>query len=180
MINGRYYPLWGTLISCLRFYCADLEWYEIILCAAIVSTVLVVYDRKRGRKIQTISTCVIIGYFTILICFTLLGRSNVHFDYNLELLFSTYIKLLRGVRYVEYDIIYNILLFIPFGYLLGQYRFNKALCILCLSTLSIEIIQISFSVGLFEICDLVDNTLGGVMGYGLSIIVRRLKNEKMK
>lgn len=68
--------------------------------------------------------------------------------------------------YLE-EILLNILLFLPFGYILAYSGFppNKTI-IFCLATSAlIEITQYVFHLGLFEWDDMISNTLGGYIGY---------------
>lgn len=184
MINGKYYPLWGTLTSCLRYYCADLNWRKVAACILCVTVIIVVCDRWKSRRRHIQSYILLIGYFTLLICFTLLGRTGVKFEYSIQSIFLTYIKLFKGVRYVEYDIIYNIALFIPLGIIVREYPESKALLFISAATAIIEVTQLLFSVGLFEVCDLIDNILGGLIGYVLSKLsihaMKKIKDIKQR
>lgn len=76
--------------------------------------------------------------------------------------------------YLLYEIILNILLFIPLGYLLafiwpgiydGHLPRVIGVCLLCSSCT--ETIQLFGRIGLFEFDDLINNALGGMIGYGL-------------
>lgn len=76
---------------------------------------------------------------------------------------------------VLYEIILNVLLFVPIGFLWGTQRFKHTtkqqwfvafLLGLGLS-LGIESLQLLFKKGSFEIDDIIHNTLGCLMGFGL-------------
>lgn len=58
--------------------------------------------------------------------------------------------------------IMNILFFIPIGYLFRQKRYIISTLIICLS---IESIQYIFSLGIFDICDIIFNIIGFFIGY---------------
>lgn len=76
------------------------------------------------------------------------------------------------------DIIQNTLLFIPLGIyigmLKGQWPFNKKILPVIGLTLSFEIIQFIFAMGRTDITDVLDNTLGGIIGIGIYALMRRL------
>lgn len=87
------------------------------------------------------------------------------------------------------NIILNILMFVPLGFWLpfGQKCFRvswKTYLAGFFLTVGIECIQLILSLGLFEIADLFNNTLGTMIGYGfykvLEYIVQAYKKERQK
>ncbi|THE14624.1 teicoplanin resistance protein VanZ [Enterococcus hirae] len=66
------------------------------------------------------------------------------------------------------EIIYNILLFIPFGIYLSlwhpKWSFWKKLMTIFLLSLFFETIQFIFTLGISDITDLINNTFGGLIG----------------
>lgn len=94
---------------------------------------------------------------------------------------STYLELVKEPYF--YQAFYNILLTIPFGIYLRYYfkcSFPKTLCFTFLLTLFFELTQLSGLYGiyprpyrLFDIDDLFLNTLGGIIGYGITPIFQK-------
>lgn len=88
---------------------------------------------------------------------------------------------------LDYQVIGNIAMFFPFG-LLWALKFEreeksaKALLITLLSSLCfsafIEITQLIFSKGTFQFSDIVYNTLGGVLGAVIFIIINLIIEKK--
>lgn len=78
----------------------------------------------------------------------------------------------------------NMLAFVPVGFLLGycfaRLSWWKALAIGASISLSIEILQLVFNKGLCELDDVMHNTLGCVMGYGIYRLVYMCVNSKTK
>lgn len=83
-----------------------------------------------------------------------------------------------------YESLFNIIAFVPFGFFLAEYLALTAtkasrwrifllsiLITFCLS-LCIECLQLALRVGFFELTDLVMNTLGGLLGACLSLLMR--------
>ena len=73
------------------------------------------------------------------------------------------------------EIIYNAIVFLPFGILISilwekKSFFIKVLPIFCTS-LAFEIIQFIFAIGATDITDLLMNTLGGIVGVGLFYLI---------
>lgn len=85
-------------------------------------------------------------------------------------------------RWAISEIVYNILAFVPLGvyvHLFGR-RWNFGLKILpglCLS-LFYEITQFAFAIGVTDITDVINNTLGGVLGLLIALLLCRLFKEK--
>ena len=83
------------------------------------------------------------------------------------------------------QIILNIIMFIPFGFLLPQVskrRFIGVMIFSLMFTLSIECTQllktyVSFSGRIFDVTDMITNFTGGVIGYILYVILRPLINK---
>lgn len=83
------------------------------------------------------------------------------------------------------EIIYNILIFIPLGIYISLLKENwsfikKALTATCLS-LSFEVIQFIFAIGRTDITDILDNTLGGIIGiFIISLLSTIFKKRTIK
>ena len=76
------------------------------------------------------------------------------------------------------QIIINILMFIPIGFLLGIKVGWKGIPIAALFSLIIELIQLITHRGLFEFDDIIHNTLGTVIGFGIyALLGKVMKND---
>ena len=90
----------------------------------------------------------------------------------------------RGIfSYIVNEVIGNIALFVPIGFLLPLLwkRFEKIWVVLlcCLSiSLAIEIIQLAISLRATDVDDLIMNALGGIIGYLAYALIRRLTKSK--
>ncbi|GLB32813.1 hypothetical protein LAD12857_47360 [Lacrimispora amygdalina] len=77
------------------------------------------------------------------------------------------------------NIIGNIILFIPLGFLvplvyINAQRFYKTFLIVFLSVLLIESFQLFTMLGVFDIDDIILNCTGGIIGYFLFYILKRM------
>lgn len=74
----------------------------------------------------------------------------------------------------EVDYLYNMVCFLPFTYL-APFRKKpfKALLISLTYSFSMEVLQLLFSVGDFQMSDIVYNTLGGLLGSWIYLAVER-------
>jgi glycopeptide antibiotics resistance protein len=83
------------------------------------------------------------------------------------------------------NVLGNIVLFIPFGFLLPlawkeARPLKKTVLYLFLTSLLLEVIQLVFTIGAFDIDDTLLNTLGGAIGYFLLVLCRRLYSTRIK
>ena len=112
-------------------------------------------------------------YMVFLLGGTILNR-EIGKEYGVELVpFWSYADLLSEWSIpMAVQILYNILVFIPWGFLLPEMtRVSRKIRTVALSafglSFSIEVIQLVFKMGLFEFDDMFHNVLGAVIGYGI-------------
>lgn len=119
------------------------------------------------------------------------GRTDVsrEYHYNLVLFreirrFYRYRELL-GFKSVLVNLVGNIAAFIPFGFFLpvlwpGSGRFLYVVFWSFLLSLTVEVIQLFYKVGTFDVDDMFLNTLGGLLGYLLMrlMFLRRKKPQE--
>lgn len=163
----QYLPVYLTLSPFRLFIAAVLF---ILLC-------LVVIKKFRWSKVPAV---LIVFYFEIILMFTILGRIPFTVTSNWKWLFKTYIEffLYNPVNTVR-NIVFNIVLFIPYGFLLQRNLcWKKSAITTALTSLCIEIIQLAFGLGVFEICDLIHNCAGGIFGIAFAKIGSNIQNKK--
>lgn len=119
---------------------------------------------KTINKNKLILYGITICYAVIVLGAVFLSRSNNYGNINLHL-FSSYKEAYNKMQISLFrNIILNILLFIPLGFLLPIYsdKLKKAYKIISIGfllTLAIEIIQYITKIGIFEIDDILNNTI---------------------
>ena len=95
--------------------------------------------------------------------------------------FSEIFRYEFGTKMFNYNVLGNIIIFLPFGYLVGEYVNPKKIWPILITTLltslSIEFVQLQIGRS-FDIDDILLNVAGGLLGYllyiGLSAISRHL------
>ena len=99
---------------------------------------------------------------------------------NINLIpFRTMSPYLKNITepYAFKNIIANILVFIPLGFFISNKNSKnvfKAL-IICLGViLSIELIQLFFKIGFFDVDDIILNFIGSLLGVFISLFVRKM------
>lgn len=108
------------------------------------------------------------AYVFLVFSSTVLAREKQpDYDYSLKLFWS-YEAIYYGREDLIIENIFNVIMFIPIGFLLQFFRKLKIPYVLCtgivLSSV-IEISQLVFMKGFFELDDIFHNTLGCLIGY---------------
>ncbi|HWR23141.1 MAG TPA: VanZ family protein [Feifaniaceae bacterium] len=81
------------------------------------------------------------------------------------------------------EVIYNALLFVPFGIFMCMLKrknsFASLIMPVVLTSLSFEVIQYIFAIGASDITDFIANTSGGIAGIGVFFIFHKLCKENV-
>lgn len=142
-----------------------------------------------------------IVYFAIFLFLTLLGRPVYPvMQYELSFLWE-YRLAFSGRRDFMWQILNNILLFVPMGILYGELRkiggekrhrtackpggsdrrgWIEVLFAGALASLAVELLQLVCRRGLFEFDDILNNTVGMAVGYTLHKLTERIKRVRRK
>lgn len=139
-------------------------------------------ETKRKQKIQLIFLPIYI--FTVL-WFIVLSRPTGYHVAQLELFWS-YKRWLAGDMNLGIEIMANIAMFVPYGFLMSlilpiKSRGKKAAVTVItafLFSFTIESLQLYFMRGLFEWDDMVSNTCGGIVGVILHRILEKVLKER--
>lgn len=133
--------------------------------------------------------CILIFYLFVVLSVTLFRRSGVWNGNIISFFYSYKDAWIHASETAWRNIILNILMFVPLGFWLpvGKNKFRlfwKTFLVGCLLTVAIEGLQLIFSLGLFEVADVFNNTLGTMIGYGFYKIVEHFvqlyKKEQTK
>ncbi len=135
---------------------------------------------------KVIIFCILFCYIVIVIGATIFIRPGVYEHANLNL-FSSYIEAWNNYSKSYWrNIILNILMFVPFGFLLPLFsdRFKKFYWTLSLGflfTFGIEATQYITKRGIFEVDDIMNNWIGALIGYSLVMfLLTSISKEKTK
>ena len=144
---------------------------------------------SKKLKLSKIALCsIFLIYITVVLGATIGSRVSNYSSVNLHL-FSSYKDAYNNFSLGEWrNIILNILMFVPIGFLLPL-LFKKCQCFYItylagfFLTLFIEILQLITKRGIFELDDILNNTLGCAIGYGIimifiSLFKRKKSNQK--
>lgn len=163
-----------------------------VISLVFIGIVYLIFFRKLLKdhiefNIKRVSVfCMLFCYVVIVIGATIFIRPGVYEHANLHL-FSSYIEAWNNYSKVFWrNIILNILMFVPLGFLLPLFsdRFKKfywSLGLCLLFTIGIEVTQYITKRGIFEVDDIFNNFLGALIGYSLvMLILLVVSKEKIK
>ena len=142
--------------------------------------------RKYGFRLMTILYfvivfCMCVSRFNIIM--TLIGGQLTRVDsINMVPFHSIRENLRYGHSPVSWDMLYNMVMFVPFGIVYCYYQKNfciyKAIGFSFLTTFLIEASQFVFKTGVVDIDDLMINTMGSLVGIFLYIVLRKILQWK--
>ncbi len=158
---------------------------SVLLLFLVASLCVITFFKDRIKSKAFVFSLVSVLYILVLASFTVISRESVS---EIALIpFRTFFEIL-SVRwygwgeYIFLAIVGNMLLFVPFGMVFGNVVECKHKGLMCLATgfvvsLSIECIQLMFSIGAFEVDDMIINTWGAVIGCAVvDTIIKRDKS----
>lgn len=153
---------------------------------------------KKRKIIRWFSRLFFIIYMALLVYFLLLsdgfGRIEGYSQYRYNLV--PFQEIIRFVKYREYidftsvviNLLGNVVAFMPFGALIRwvldrKTRWYQAVGYTFLFSLCVELLQLVARVGVFDVDDLLLNTLGGLLGffvYYLLLLINRRSESNDK
>lgn len=117
--------------------------------------------------------------YILLLYYLLLGTENASSGMNF-IPFKEITRYSIGSKSFFYNVIGNIVLFIPFGYFVSDYlkakKTHQILIVSTLISLTAELIQ--YKIGrAFDVDDIILNVLGAILGFMCYISIRAIKNH---
>lgn len=170
----------------LQLNISRIKW---VLVFGLVFMILLLFLRKKDcvkQHANPIATMVC-GILLSLSCsfifvMTLFERSvGADFSFRVKPFESYYIAFAQGGIEVMLQIIINIMMFVPIGFLLPccfklYEKCRYVLTTTVIVSVSIELFQLSFKIGLFETDDVINNVLGAMMGLGIYVVAKKMRN----
>ena len=156
----------------------------IILCVLIL-LVFLFFNGRKAKRFTLIALCA--EYYFMILCSTIICRTE-EINRSIELNpIGKYINIWNKVDYPRdlMEMLMNIILFLPIGLLLGgilqRTRWWVALLIGGCLSIIVELLQYAFSKGQCEVSDVIHNTLGCMIGYGVYVLlIKSIKYEKVR
>lgn len=166
----------------------------VLLSMPLILVLRLVFHKIGKRRLKELNWYHEVGVIVLFMVFvglasqTIIPRYEVNYM-NINLVpFNKFIEIKESAQrglfnYIVTEVIGNIALFAPIGFLLPLLwkRFEKIWTVLicCLSiSLAIEIIQLGISLRATDVDDLMLNTLGGMIGYLAYALIRKITKSK--
>ena len=159
--------------------------FILTLVAFVAGVIFAVHLFKTDRisRAQRNIMIILLLYMLVVLYLTVIGRySHEEPNVRLELFYSYKNYFSTGDKYELCGIIINILMFIPFGFLVAELFRNKKPLLIGLFagivlTLTIEILQYLTHTGTFEIDDILHNTVGSLFGVVIWTMYNRIRKQ---
>ena len=151
--------------------------YEGMLLVFLLGVIsILLYDKKDKGRRRKISGLLIIEYVFLLCCSMVIFRT--HFDSigHHFTPFWSYMAIIEGRYELLAENLMNVVVFIPLGSLLGIYIYRikwwKIFIFGFCCSIGIESLQFYYQTGYAETDDVIHNTLGCMIGYGIYALAR--------
>ncbi len=141
---------------------------------------LFLYKGGKIRKSQAVAIVLFAAYIALVFVLTVFGRKTGRRKYELRLFWS-YAEIYFGNTKMISEVILNIFMLTPLGVLLPIIRnkkvfLYKGLIMGFVISLTIELLQLATCTGLFELDDILHNSLGCMLGCMIGVKLQSLLN----
>lgn len=163
----------------------DNIWPMLVIFVVIISTIRITYlsiHREKFVFYKEFLNLIFIIYVLLLYQLLTNVETNVNSGYNL-VPFTEIFRYKVGSEMFMYNVIGNIILFIPFGYFVSSYisasKVSHILVVSIISSLIVEIVQ--YQIGRsFDVDDILLNVCGAILGFLLYIALCAIKKHLPK
>lgn len=144
-------------------------------------------NTMKDNKTNQLTQVLFIIYLIALV-WILLFKLGVHFSYmgntrSINLIPFREPLFLNGKLDLG-EMIMNIVIFVPLGMYAGilfkRWIIGKTLFLFFLISLIVEVLQLILSLGAFDITDIINNTLGGIIGLMIYTGIEKVSNNSVK
>lgn len=157
-------------------------WPMLLIFIVVLSTIRINYILEKGEKFVLYREFFSLAFVIyILLLFGLVTNTDVQSYGHNFIPFREIMRYKIGSKYFYWNVIGNIMIFVPFGFFISSYlnsqKMNRPLLITLITSLTIELVQM-FIDRSFDVDDILLNCTGGLIGFllfiGLSAIKRHL------
>ena len=164
----------------IKIYDTTPQWLYVVLLLVLCVAALVIFTRKGIIYIQLkrMLGVMFVEYLVVLLCFTIILREE---DVDGDVRFIPYKNYLANNMQLLKDALMNIAMFIPVGFctsvFLRQPKWLKILLLSGILSCCIELSQFVLSRGWCDINDVINNTVGGLLGYWTYCLVKPIRSK---
>lgn len=139
----------------------------VVMIAAFALVIVAIHLPKRYR------IALLFAYVLFIVAMTLLARKVKQRAANWDP-WKVYEKFIRGGK-PRWEVIYNIILFIPLGAMITSIK-PKLIWIAIALSICIELIQLVFGLGECELGDVILNGVGSFVGVAVDLLLRKVNH----
>lgn len=156
-------------------------WPMLIIITVIVSSLRITYLITKHKKFQIHKELIYLIFIIYILClFHVVTFQDINYGESNFIPFKEIFRYDFGSDKFIKNILGNIMLFIPYGflasYLLKNRKFSVITILTVIVSLTIEMVQ--YYIGrVFDIDDIILNLLGGIIGFLIFIAVDAVKNK---
>lgn len=148
-----------------------LDGYPSIVVVIVIGYVLIAIMYGIYKNWHHALMSFLVGYIVLVLYITVFSRpTNDHLRYSF-LPFSTYYEIAKGDRFLLPQVVMNVVMFVPFGFILAAVCKSWDWKIIVIAgtafSLLIELLQLIILKGSSELDDVIHNALGCLLGSGL-------------
>ena len=163
-----------------RWFDPNIPMEYIIISFSVLCIVMAIgFIAYRGQRMKRfVMGALAIEYYFLVLCSTVICRTAPVLK-RVELKpFYNYVDIWNGVDFKRtlIEVLLNVALFVPIGFLLGGMMpkgFLKVLLTGFLLSILIELLQLASERGLCETNDVIHNTVGCIMGYVAAMVLKK-------
>ncbi len=156
-------------------------WPMLLLITIIAVSLRLSYLLKGGKKVVIYRELLYLVFILYVLClYYIVTYQDVNYGGVNLTPFKEIFRYTVGSKKFFKNIVGNILLFVPYGYFAAYFPKNRKMATVTFLTLlvSFSIEAIQYKIGrVFDIDDIILNTLGGIIGYLLFIVLDSIKNK---
>lgn len=156
-------------------------WPMILICCVIVCQLRVVYLYKNKKEFVLYKELLyLISIIYIMCLFYVVTFQDVSWSTSNFSLFKEIFRYKFGTKLFYHNVIGNMLMFVPFGFLISYFlklkKFYSILIISLITSVTIEVTQLLIG-RVFDIDDIILNVIGGLIGYFLFYILNKIEKH---
>lgn len=170
-------PLSNTLRGVVNF-----TWPMILISIVIIVSLRIADLIKNKKKFILYKELLALSFIIYILCLfqVVTFQDTVNWASNNFIPFREILRYHLGSRLFFKNVLGNMLLFLPFGFFVSYYLDIKKvyvpLILTVIASVSIECVQMAIG-RVFDIDDILLNTLGGMAGYGFYILLLKIGNS---
>lgn len=170
-------PISNTIQGVINF-----TWPMVVISAIILISFRLCYLLKSKQRIVLYKelSMLIFGIYILCLFQVVTFQDDVSWATNNFIPFEEIMRYNITSRLFFKNVLGNMIMFLPFGFFVSYYlkseKLTLPLFLILIASISIEVVQLLIG-RVFDVDDIILNILGGLLGYGLYFIFRRISEK---